>query len=473
MAQNELQAALRLLPSVEVLLRDPGVAESTRGFGHDLVARLVRGTLDAWRTRVRRGGWDADRVEGALAEGLLLRDIEEAARGERGRGVRSVVNATGIVLHTGLGRAPVHPEVAERMAEAARSYCVLEVDRFSGLRNQRDDRLGELLVRATGAERGIAVNNCAAAVLLVLNTFGTQGETILSRGELVEIGGSFRMPDVMERAGTQLREVGTTNRTRIGDYRSAVGPTTGLLLKVHTSNYRVRGFTEDVSPTELAELGRETSLPSAYDLGSGLLEPEGVRPLDFLGESSVRDAVKSGVDCVMFSGDKLLGGPQAGLIVGKGDTIETLRKNPMYRALRLDKVSLAGLEATLERMLDGRAESIPSRALMLLPPEEVLHRARALAAELDALGGFQAEVRADASQPGSGSAPDVFLDTHVVVVRHAELSSDALASALRAGDPPVFARIHEDRLLLDPRTLLEGDAGRLVEACSAIAGAPE
>lgn len=471
MAQNELQAALRLLPSVEVLLRAPEVSAATQGFGHDLVAQIVRGILDGWRARVRRGDWDAPAVEAALAGGELLREIEGAAREERGRGVRSVVNATGIVLHTGLGRAPVHPEVAERMAEAARSYCVLEVDRFSGLRNQRDERLGELLVRATGAERGIAVNNCAAAVLLVLNTFGTEGETILSRGELVEIGGSFRMPDVMERAGTQLREVGTTNRTRIGDYRSAVGPTTGLLLKVHTSNYRVRGFTEEVSPDELAQLGRETSLPSAYDLGSGLLEAENTRPLDFLGESSVREAVKSGVDCVMFSGDKLLGGPQAGLIVGKRDTIETLRKNPMYRALRMDKVSLAGLEATLERMLDGRAESIPSRALMLMPAEEVLDRAQSLASELGALTGFNAEVRPDASQPGSGSAPDVFLDTHVVVLRHAELSSEALATALRAGDPAVFARIHEDRLLLDPRTLLQGDAERLVAACAGITGA--
>jgi L-seryl-tRNA(Ser) seleniumtransferase len=297
---------------------------------------------------------------------------------------------------------------------------------------------------------------------------------VVSRGELVEIGGSFRMPDVMARAAVTLREVGTTNRTRIGDYRAAVGERTGLLLKVHTSNYRVQGFTAEVSPSELADLGRELEVSSAYDLGSGLLEAEGSAPLDMLGdEPLVRDAVASGLDLVTFSGDKLLGGPQAGFVVGRREAVAAARRNPIYRAMRLDKVTLAGLERTLELYLAGRADELPARRLMLLTPAELRPRAEALARDLAALPGLEAQPVEASSQPGSGSAPGIFLPTVAVRVRLEGLSAAALAARLRQGEPPVFARISEDALLLDPRTLLPGDEERLRTAFRALAAGPE
>jgi L-seryl-tRNA(Ser) seleniumtransferase len=379
--------------------------------------------------------------------------------------VRRAINVSGVVLNTGLGRAPVHPEAAQAMAAAARSFCVLEVDRFTGKRNQRDERLSELLVRLTGAEAGIAVNNCAAAVLLTLQTFAGGRSALVSRGELVEIGGSFRMPAVMERAGVRLVEVGTTNRTRIADYEAAIDDTTGLLLKVHTSNYRVVGFTEEAGPAELDELGRRRGIRTAYDLGSGLLDAEGATSLGFLGdEPPLAEALASGMDVAMFSGDKLLGGPQAGLIVGRRQAIAELRKNPLYRALRLDKVALAGLETTLQLLLSGRGDELPARAMLVRPAESLRPVAEALAVELAGLEGISTEVVAERSQPGSGSAPDVYLDTFCVAAAARGRSTQRLAADLRAGDPPVFARIHEDRLLMDVRTLLPGDHEALVEA---------
>jgi L-seryl-tRNA(Ser) seleniumtransferase len=343
---------------------------------------------------------------------------------------------------------------------------VLEVDRETNERNQRDDRLGELLARLTGAEAGLGVNNCAGAVLLAFQTFAGGREAIVSRGELVEIGGSFRVPDVMARANAKLVEVGTTNRTRLADYERAIGERTGLLVKVHTSNFRLVGFTEEVAPAELAELGRARGITSAFDLGSGLLECAGAEPLQpLLGdEPLVQEAVKSGVDVVCFSGDKLLGGPQAGLVVGTRAAISALRKNPIYRALRLDKVTLAGLEATLGLILAGRAAEIPARRMLTRTAAELLPEAEAIAARLKRHAGLDVGVVSEKSQPGSGSAPGVFLATHVVAVRSRHHSADDLALALRRNDPPVFARIQDGRVLLDPRTLLPGDDADLLSA---------
>ncbi len=394
---------------------------------------------------------------------------ERLAREARA-GLTRAVNATGVVLHTGLGRAPLHPEAAEAMRAAAEGYCVLELDRESGERGERDSHVGELCARLCGAEAAIAVNNNAAATYLVLSTFAWGGrEVVVSRGELVEIGGSFRMPEVMQRAGVTLREVGTTNRTRLDDFRAAIGERTGLLLKVHTSNYRVEGFTEQVSAGELAALARERSLPCAFDLGSGLLDQPFGSPLSMLeGEPGVRAAVASGVDLVTFSGDKLLGGPQAGLIVGRRERVAAARKNPVYRALRLDKSTLAGLERTLELYLEGRADELPAHRMLLSSQGQLQPLAARLAAELAALPRIQAEVVPETSQPGSGSAPGVFLPTFAVAVRHAQLSAAALSAALRRGDPPVFARVQEEALLLDPRTLLAGDEERLLAAFRAL-----
>lgn len=465
-----VQDAFRRLPSVEVAMAEPRIAALARWHPRELVVEMVRSTLDGWRDELRAGRLDSNGLERRLSEGRLIAAVEDASARERRRGVRPAVNATGVVLHTGLGRAPVHPEVARVMADAAGGYCTVELDRESGERNQRDDHLSTLLARATGAQAGIGVNNCAAAVLLALQTFAGGGrDVVVSRGELVEIGGSFRMPAVMQRAGVRLVEVGTTNRTHFPDYVGALGANTGLLLKVHASNYRVEGFTAEVSARELAELGRERQIATCYDLGSGLLELGGARPLSMLGdEPRVRDAVASGVDVVMFSGDKLLGGPQAGLIVGTRARIDELRRNPIYRAVRLDKVALAGLEATLNLYLNGRADEIPARARMLLVESEIEPVAKRLARELSKLPALRAEVIAERSQPGSGTAPGVFLATFAVRVSREGDSAASLARRLRQGEPAVFARIQDDALLLDPRTLLDGDFERLVAAFAAL-----
>ncbi|MCZ6596948.1 MAG: L-seryl-tRNA(Sec) selenium transferase [Planctomycetota bacterium] len=456
----------RLLPAVEEVLQGDGMDVLAERVGREVLVGLIQETLVSWRGEIRAGDVDADRLRARLEAGELGRAVEALAALEVARGLRRVINATGVVLHTGLGRAPVHPEAAAAMAAAARSYCVLEVDRLTGERNQRDERLSTLLGRLTGAEAGIAVNNNAAAVLLALQTFAGGRAAIVSRGELVEIGGSFRIPDVMERAGVALVEVGTTNRTRADDYRKAVDDTTALLLKVHTSNFRLVGFTEEVSAQELGDLGRELGLPTVFDLGSGLLEIEGSRPLaDSLGgEPLVKSAVASGVDVVTFSGDKLLGAPQAGLMVGKDAALRALRQNPIYRALRLDKVAIAGIERTLELLLEGRGDEIPARAMLLRGEDELRADAERIAAALDALPGLRAEVAPGTSQPGSGSAPGVELPTTVVRVARDGESVDELARRLRAADPPVFVRIHEDRLSIDPRTLLPGDEEGLLSA---------
>jgi L-seryl-tRNA(Ser) seleniumtransferase len=468
--KKEAPNPYRLLPSVEDVLSRPAVKALGERMERGLLAGFVGELLARWRTEIAAGELDARGVEERLARGDLERSLAARCEGDRKAGLVPVINATGVVLHTGLGRASVHPEAAAAMARAAQGYCTLEVERLSGERNQRDDRLSVLLARLTGAEAGIAVNNNAAAVLLLLNAFGARKETILSRGELVEIGGSFRMPDVMERANTRLVEVGTTNRTRLDDYRRALGPDTGLLIKVHTSNYRLVGFTEEVTAAELAELGRERGVPTAFDLGSGLLEPAGAKPLDMLGgEPLVKDSVASGVDVVCFSGDKLLGGPQAGLVVGKKGPLAALRKNPLYRALRLDKVTIAGLEATLALYLAGRADEIPSRRMMLTPLGELRAAAERIAAGIARLPGFAAEVVAERSQPGSGSAPGVFLDTFAVRVRAEGAGAGELAARLRAGEPCVFTRVHEGALLVDPRTLHPGDEPALVQAFARLA----
>jgi L-seryl-tRNA(Ser) seleniumtransferase len=464
--------AFRLLPSVEEVLHDQGVRDLGARAGHELVVELVRDAIERWRGEIKSGTLDAAGVSRRLAEGGIARDVAELLGREERAGLVRAVNATGVVLHTGLGRAPIAPEAADAMRDAASSYCVLEVDRESGERNQRDDRLSVLLRRLTGAEAAIAVNNNAAAVYLVLNTFlerGVRDEVLVSRGELVEIGGSFRVPAVMERAGVVLKEVGTTNRTRIEDYRAAIGPRTALLMKVHTSNFRLQGFTEEVGPRELAELAAERKLPSAFDLGSGLLDIAGLAELPGLGdEPRVRAAVESGLDLVTFSGDKLLGGPQAGLIVGKARAVTALRRNPVYRALRLDKVTIAGLEATLETYLEGRGDELPARRMLLASADELKPRAEELARELGRVAGFRAEVVPEQSQPGSGSAPGVFLPTFAVRVVHARLSAAQLARAWRRSEPPVFARIQDEALLLDPRTLLPGDSERLLESARRI-----
>ena len=462
--------AYRLLPSVEEALGREDVQAHASAVPRALLVRFVQDRLEFLRSGIRAQELDHDAVEAAVAN--FGAAVGERVRRERKSGVLRAVNATGVVLHTGLGRAPMHPEVADAMGRAAGGYCILEVDRMTGQRNQRDGRLSELVCRLVGGEAAIAVNNNAAAVLLTLNTFAAGRETIVSRGECVEIGGSFRMPTVMERAGTRLVEVGTTNRTRVDDFRAAVGENTGLLLKVHTSNFKVVGFTEEVESEALGSLGRELGVRTAFDVGSGRVEREDAAPLHHAGleaEPLVAEAVASGVDVVMFSGDKLFGGPQAGILVGRREAIKELRSNAMYRALRLDKVSLAGLEHTLQLYLDGRADEVPSRAALLADPERLRSDAARLAEGIQALPGFSARVDTDGSQPGSGSAPGVLIETTVVRVRCGNLSTGALSERLRLADPPIFARIHDDELAFDLRALLPGELEEILAVMAKIA----
>ncbi len=464
-SRSDAGEVLRRLPSVDELLEDPEIKSLASRSSRTLLASFVRAALDSVRSEVREARLAKPALEERASRANLVRDVRSRVEREERAGLVRVVNATGVVLHTGLGRAPVHRDAARTMGEIAASYCTLEIDRESGERNQRDDRVSVLFARLLECEAAIAVNNNAAATVLALSSFSRGKETILSRGELVEIGGSFRMPDVMQSAGVILREVGTTNRTRLADYRSAIGANTGLLLKVHTSNFRVQGFVEEVSPRELALLGAEAKLPSVYDLGSGLIDAPNARELDMLGdEPRVRESIASGVDAITFSGDKLLGAPQAGIVAGKRDAIARCRKNPLYRAMRLDKVSLAGLEATLELLLDGRGDEIPTRAMLALDPKELRVRAERIAARLASFANLRVDVIESTSQPGSGSAPGIFLATSAVRIVHSTRGPNALEHALRVGEPPVFARIEGGALLLDPRTLLDGDEERLLAA---------
>jgi L-seryl-tRNA(Ser) seleniumtransferase len=380
-----------------------------------------------------------------------------------------VINATGVVLHTNLGRALLSPLALERLAAVAGAYSNLEMDVARKERGSRYSHVDALLRRLTGAESSLVVNNCASAVLLALETLARGKEVIVSRGELIEIGGEFRIPDIMRRSGAVLREVGATNRTHLRDYANAIGPETGLLLKVHTSNYRVVGFTAAVSSRELVELGRQRGIPVMEDLGSGSLLD--LRPYGFPYEPTVPEVVASGVDLVSFSGDKLLGGPQSGIVVGRAGAIGLLAKNPLNRALRIDKFTIAALEATLYAYEAGDAlETIPTLRLLTEPLAAIRRRARALLRRLPAeaqrrLGATLIETT---SQVGGGALPTVELPTAALALGTAERAPQGLDEALRATQPPVLGRLAEDRLLLDLRTVLPPDLPDLARVLAAL-----
>ncbi len=452
-------AALRALPSVDQLLRRLAVRRETAGIPRARLTELVRDVLDIERRRLAAGqGNPPD------AETLEARVLEPVTRGGL-FSLRPVINATGVVLHTNLGRALLSPLALERLARVAGEYSNLELDIATKERGSRYAHVEGLLRRLTGAEDALVVNNNAAAVLLALESVAHGREVIVSRGELIEIGGEFRIPDIMLRSGAVLREVGATNRTHLRDYTEAIGPQTALLLKVHTSNYRVVGFTADVSSRELVELGRQRGLPVMEDLGSGCFID--LRPYGFPYEPTVQEVVASGVDLVSFSGDKLLGGPQAGIIVGRRELVAQLKKNPWNRALRIDKLTLAALEATLYAYDAGQArETIPTLRLLTEPLAGVRRRAGRVLSRLPAevrhrLG---ATVVEDRAQVGGGALPTVELPTAAVAVGRTPEAARALDVALRAGDPPVIGRIVDDRLLLDCRTLLASQVAAMAAA---------
>jgi L-seryl-tRNA(Ser) seleniumtransferase len=368
-----------------------------------------------------------------------------------------VVNATGVVLHTNLGRAPLAEGAARTAVAAAAGYTDLELDLGEGRRGDRLAALGEMLAVLSGAEAALAVNNNAAAILLIANTLARGREVVVSRGELVEIGGSFRVPEILERAGARLVEVGTTNRTHLDDYRGALGRRTALLLKVHRSNFEQSGFVAEVGLDELAALGRERGIPVVEDLGSGTLVDLRARGLP--PESFAPARLALGAELVCFSGDKLLGGPQAGIVLGRRKRIAALRENPLFRALRLDKLGIAALDWTLRALLDGRGErEIPVLRALLEAPADVERRARALAERLAraAAGRFDVRVEETRAPVGGGSVPGLELASFAVALRSAG-GVDGLAAALRAGEIPVLGRVQKEALLLDARTLLPGD----------------
>ena len=446
----------RLLPSVDQALQRPEVQALVGVHGRPAVVRALRAALDALRlSAVPRS------LESALAR--LPDDVAARVEAAARPSLRRVVNATGVVVHTNLGRAPLSPEAAARVADVASSYSNLEYDLGRGERGNREIHAEARLSDLLGVEATAVVNNCAAAVLLAVNTLAEGREVLVSRGELVEIGGSFRIPDVLRKGGARLREVGTTNRTRLSDYRAALSPETAMILKVHPSNFRIVGFTEAPPLEELAALAREAGIPLVEDQGSGLLEP---LPGALASEATVVRAVRAGADVVTFSGDKLLGGPQAGLVAGRRAIVESMRRNPLYRALRVDKMTLAALDATLLEHESGRAaERVPVLRMIHAPIEELRARASAFASALAAAAPALRPVLVESeSAVGGGAAPTVGVPSVAVALEAGEAGPDALAAALRAGSPPVVVRVADDRLLVDLRTVHPDEEGSLLAA---------
>ena len=431
----------RKLPSVDAMLAQPGIARLLPGHPRPLVVNAIRTVLDGARAA---GGVEPAEGWSSAVERRLSRVSAPS--------FQPVINATGVVLHTNLGRAPLATRALEAMTTIAAAYSTLEYDAGAGARGSRHVHCRDLLVELTGAEDALVVNNAAGGLLLALAALGREGEAIVSRGELVEIGGAFRVPDIMARSGAKLVEVGTTNRTHLDDYAKAIGHKTRVLLKVHRSNFKVSGFTADVSPHEIAQLARASGAAALFDLGSGLLLD--LAPWGLSGEPLVKDAVASGVDLVVFSGDKLLGGPQAGILVGTRAVIDACRKDPTARAVRADKLTLAALEATLRlyREPETARREIPVLRMLTTSLDDLKRAGETLAKGV----GSEADVIPGESEVGGGSFPGTTLKTWLVRITVSHLSADGLSDRLRAGTavaPPVIARIADGRVVLDPRTI--------------------
>jgi len=459
---------LRVIPSIDRILADPLLDSLREIYSEPLVKRLVRAAVDELREEIRRGKGtkEACRTPAVIfrAGGIGMRRL--------GPKLKPVINATGVIVHTNLGRSPLSMRVIDRIAEIAMSYSNLEYNLEKGQRGERNSHLRQLMEELTGAEATLAVNNNAAAVLLALSSLAAGREVIVSRGELIEIGGSFRIPDVMERSGATLKEVGTTNRTHLKDYVGAINENTALILKVHTSNYRIVGFTSEVSLDELAALGKEAGIPTMMDLGSGCLAD--LAPYGLADETTVQEVVSKGIDVVSFSGDKLLGGPQAGILAGRADLIEKMRTNPLARALRMDKLTLAGLEATLEEYVrpEGPAGGIPTLDMIMRAPAQLEESAGNLAAAIKGRVGSLAEINVEpgVGRVGGGALPMSDLPGPRVTIRPRKISAARLEQGLRSGEPPVIAIVKDEALLLDPRTLLKDQAALIPNLVGAVLG---
>jgi L-seryl-tRNA(Ser) seleniumtransferase len=447
-----MQEELRKLPGVDRLLQEGAVQALAEEYGHDLTVEAIRQALDSARQTIVAG-------ENCPSTDALVEMTKVSLEAQSRPTLRPVINATGVIIHTNLGRAPLSAEARAAMELAARGYTNLEYDLEAGRRGSRYVHAEELLCQLTGAEAALVVNNNAAAVLLILTALAQGKEVIVSRGHLVEIGGGFRMPEVMRQSGARLVEVGTTNRTYIHDYEEAITEETALLVRVHRSNFRLTGFVHEPDLGELVELGEKKGLLVVDDLGSGAILDTSVYGLAH--EPTLQESVAQGVALVSASGDKLLGGPQAGIIVGRGDLIAKLKRHPLTRALRVDKTTIAGLQATLLHYLKGEAEEkIPVWRMMAMPIEAIEERAMGWTERLVEMG-ITVRVVDGQSTVGGGSLPGETLLTKMVAIQVD--SPDELARRLRTGDPPVIGRIEDDLFLLDPRTVLPEEDAILVE----------
>jgi L-seryl-tRNA(Ser) seleniumtransferase len=481
----------RIVPSIEQLRIRPRVAALQERYGHAAVVEALREGTAALRQALLSGpspddetGAEtpatADEAAALIESGLEARLLEMFQPS-----LRPVINATGVIVHTNLGRAPLSPAALDQVGAVGRRYSTLEYDLTEGGRGHRDAHAAQVLCRLTGAEAAAVVNNNAAATMLILAALAAHREVIVSRGELVEIGGGFRVPDVMEQSRALLREVGTTNRTRASDYEAAITDRTALILRVHRSNFTIEGFTEQPSLRELVEIGKRRRVPVVEDLGSGNLaggvadaadlaglRAAGLPWLDpFLrGEPTIQASLSAGVDVVCVSGDKLLGGPQAGIILGRKEPLALIRRHPLMRAFRADKMTYAALTGTLAEYAAGRArETVPVLRMLTQTPESIETRARAVAAALESSGLYDCEIVDGRSTIGGGTTPGLTLPTRLLALSRRDYSASALESALRRLDPPIIARIERDRLVLDLRTVFEDEDAALVHGLRTVA----
>jgi L-seryl-tRNA(Ser) seleniumtransferase len=456
---------LRILPSVDVLIRTDEVKRWIEKYNRDMVVNSIRAVLNEVRSEVLNLENISSEEKKLSIENILKRTQSRLER-KFSPSLRKAINATGIILHTGLGRSVLSPQAREAIDNVIQGYCNLAIEAETGRRGLRDIHLNDLLCELTGAEAATIVNNNAAATVLILNTLAKGKEVIVSRGQLVEIGGSFRMPEVMETSGAILKEVGTTNKTHLRDYSSAVSERSGAIMHVHHSNYRILGFVEEPGIEELVELGKKHNLPVIDDLGSGALVD--LKEFGLETEPMVQRSIRAGVDVSCFSGDKLIGGPQSGVIVGKKQTIEKIKKNPLARAFRVGKITIAAMEATLRLFLNPSQLSLlhPLYRMLSLSLDELEKRAQQVARNLkeEIRDEAQLQVVDGDSQVGSGSAPIETLPTKLLSVRPLALSAEDAAKKLRHNNPPIFARVHREKLLFDFRTIQPDEDSVVQEA---------
>ncbi len=442
---------LKQIPKIDEVLKDQRLFVFFEDTARELIVESVRQVIDEARERILR--WEEGEPP-KLDPDRMMEEIIGKIRQKKQKSLRSLINGTGTILHTNLGRARLSEEASRNVSEAAMNYSTLEYDLKRGTRGSRHSHIENLIAKIVGAEGAMVVNNNASAVLLCLSALAKNREVIVSRGELVEIGGSFRIPEIMELGGAHLREVGTTNKTKLDDYRNAIDEEkTGVLLKVHTSNYKIMGFTAEVGLSELAALGREYELPVVYDLGSGLMVDLKHYGID---EPTVPESIRSGADVVTFSGDKLLGGPQAGIIIGKKKYIDCMKKHPLARVVRVDKMTLAALESTFREYLDMEKakDRVPVLSMITVTMDEMRNKAILLAEQVRrATDAYEIEVIKSEGQIGGGSTPNQFLPGYAVSVIGKDVSPDRIERDLRACEEPVVVRINQDRVLIDMRTV--------------------